>query len=78
MSQAQTQSVAKMSKTDKEATLKTLCADGWLAQTDDAAGFLKLGSSRVPGAEGVSAGAGAGEGEGQVGEDALDERCNEV
>ena len=43
MSQAQTQSVAKMSKTDKEATLKTLCADGWLAQTDDAAGFLKLG-----------------------------------
>jgi len=42
LSQAQTQSVAKMSKTDKEATLKTLCADGWLAQTDDAAGFLKL------------------------------------
>ena len=40
MSQAQTQSVAKMSKTDKEATLKHLCADGWLAQTDDAAGFL--------------------------------------
>ena len=28
MSQAQTQSVAKMSKTDKEATLKHLCADG--------------------------------------------------
>ena len=43
LSQAQTQSVAKMSKTDKEATLKHLCADGWLAQTDDAAGFLKLG-----------------------------------
>ena len=43
MSQAQTQSVAKMSKTDKEATLKTLCADGWLTQTDDAAGVLKLG-----------------------------------
>ena len=43
LSQAQTQSVAKMSKTDKEATLKHLCADGWLTQTDDAAGFLKLG-----------------------------------
>uniref|UniRef100_A0A7S0NLS0 Non-structural maintenance of chromosomes element 1 homolog n=1 Tax=Micromonas pusilla TaxID=38833 RepID=A0A7S0NLS0_MICPS len=43
LSQAQTQSVAKMSKMEKEATLKQLCKDGWLAQTDDEAGFLKLG-----------------------------------
>ena len=28
---------------EKEATLKQLCKDGWLAQTDDEAGFLKLG-----------------------------------
>lgn len=32
-----------MSKMEKEATLKQLCKDGWLAQTDDEAGFLKLG-----------------------------------
>lgn len=43
LSQAQTQSVAKMSKMEKEATLKQLCKDGWLTQADDEAGFLKLG-----------------------------------
>lgn len=43
MSQAQTQSVAKMTKLEKEATLKTLCHEGWLKQGDDEAGHLKLG-----------------------------------
>lgn len=43
LSQAQTQSVAKMSKVEKEATLKTLCEDGWLKQGDDEAGRLRLG-----------------------------------
>ena len=38
LSQAQTQSVAKMSKVEKEATLKALCEDGWLKQGDDEAG----------------------------------------
>ena len=43
LSQAQTQSVAKMSKTEKEATLKALCHEGWLKQSDDEAGHLRLG-----------------------------------
>ena len=43
LSQAQTQSVAKMSKVEKEATLKALCEDGWLKQGDDEAGRLRLG-----------------------------------
>jgi hypothetical protein len=43
LSQAQTQSVAKMTKLEKEATLKALCNDGWLKQMDDEAGHLKLG-----------------------------------
>ena len=51
---------------------RVACTDGRRSRVSQARG------SRVPGAEGVSAGAGAGEGEGQVGEDALDERCNEV
>jgi hypothetical protein len=43
LSQAQTQSVAKMTKVEKEATLKTLCAEHWLKQGEDEAGKLKLG-----------------------------------
>ena len=32
-----------MQKSDKEATLKMLCQEGWLKRGDDEAGHLKLG-----------------------------------
>jgi len=43
LTQAQTESVAKMSKTEKEATLKRLCEEGWLRRGDDEAGKLTIG-----------------------------------
>ena len=43
LTQAQTQSVNKMTKVEKEATLKELCNDGWLARDTEGGGRLKLG-----------------------------------
>jgi len=43
LTQEQQESVAKMSKVDKEQTLRLLCVDGWLTQGDDDAGKLRLG-----------------------------------
>ena len=43
LSQAQTQSVAKMTKTEKENTLKSLVKEGWLKRGEDEQGRLKLG-----------------------------------
>ena len=59
-----------MSKVEKEATLKTLCEDGWLKQGDDEAQRLRLGvrSFLEPGA-GFLARAGSGAREGTMGED---------
>jgi hypothetical protein len=43
LTQDQATSLAKMSKVDKEQTLRRLCVDGWLTQGDDEAGRLRLG-----------------------------------
>ena len=43
LTQDQRASLAKMSKVEKEQTLRRLCADGWLTQGDDEAGKLRLG-----------------------------------
>jgi hypothetical protein len=43
LTQDQRTSLGKMSKVEKEQTLRVLCADGWLTQGDDEAGKLRLG-----------------------------------
>ena len=43
LTQDQRTSLGKMSKVEKEQTLRVLCADGWLTQGDDEAGRLRLG-----------------------------------
>ena len=43
LTQDQRVSLGKMSKVEKEQTLRVLCADGWLTQGDDEAGRLRLG-----------------------------------
>ena len=43
LTQEQQESVAKMTKVEKEQTLRKLCVDGWLKQGDDDAGKLRLG-----------------------------------
>lgn len=43
LTQEQHSSVAKMTKVEKEQTLRRLCVDGWLTQGDDEAGKLRLG-----------------------------------
>ena len=43
LTQDQRVSLGKMSKVEKEQTLRVLCADGWLTQGDDEAGKLRLG-----------------------------------
>lgn len=43
LTQDQRLSLAKMSKVEKEQTLRRLCADGWLTRGDDEAGRLRLG-----------------------------------
>ena len=43
LTQDQRTSLGKMSKVEKEQTLRVLCADGWLTQGDDEAARLRLG-----------------------------------
>ena len=43
LTQDQRTSLGKMTKVEKEQTLRVLCADGWLTQGDDEAGKLRLG-----------------------------------
>ena len=43
LTQDQRVSLGKMSKVEKEQTLRVLCADGWLTQGDDEAARLRLG-----------------------------------